>query len=318
MLFEFLEQLQLDAIRVRAPTKYVLLCGGQMTEQHDDPPKSLRDVFYKILDGAIPRDATLLRAEDVNAYVIKNASYDDFLRFESDLAQVCELVLLFCESEGSFCELGSFCSIEEIRKRTLVVIEEKHFEVDSYIRLGPLQALLNEDDSAVVTYNLKTLGSADGLVQSINRDELKRLLRPRIDNRLVSIQAHTTLDPSREGHAIKAVVGFCQEFGALLYEEILLALQHVGIDISISQLRRFVLCGSQLNWIKERRIGDRRLIIANSSLEEIAAQFLLHKREGGLPTNANRRRTQLLDYWQNADGERFAVIKQMRGVPWGA
>jgi hypothetical protein len=317
MLFEFLEQLKLDDIRVRAPTKHILLCGGQMSDKHGDPAKSLRDAFFKIVDGAIPADASLLRAEDVNAFVIKSANYDDFLRFESDIAQVCELVLLFSESEGSFSELGSFCSVEEIRKRTMVVIEDRFFNnADSYIRLGPLQALLNEDGSAVVTFTFKGLGSADGRSESVDRDKLKELLRPRIDRRLKSIDTHTRFDSSREGHAIKVLVGFCQEFGAMLPEEILLALQHVGLDITDQQLSRFILCGSQLEWIKERRKGDRRLILANPSLEDIAAQFLLTKKESGLPTSSNRRRAIILEHWQRSDVERFNAIVETRGAPW--
>ena len=317
MLFDFLEQLKLDDVRVRAPTKYVLLCGGPMSKDHGDPALSLRDAFYKIIDGAIPSDASLLVAEQINAFVIKRANYDDFLRFESDIAQVCELVLLFSESEGSFSELGSFCSIEEIRSRTMVVIEDKYFNIaDSYIRLGPLEALLNEDDSAVVTFTFKGLGSADGKFEAVDRDKLKALLRPKIDRRLESIDAHTTFDPSREGHAIKALVGFCQEFGALLREEILLSLQHVGIDISDQQLSRFILCGSQLDWIKERRKGDRRLVLANPSLDKIAAQFLLNKVDEGLPTNANRHRAAILEHWKQSDIERFNAIVETRGAPW--
>lgn len=318
MLFEFLEQLNLEDVRVRAPTKYIFLCGGQMSDAHADPAKSLRDVFYKIVDGAIPTDASLLRAEDVNAFVIKQSKYDDFLRFESDIAQVCELVLLFCESEGSFSELGTFCSIEEIRSRTMVVIEDKHFNnANSYIRLGPLQALLNEDDSAVVTFTFGGLGSKDNSFASVVPDKLMKLLRPKIDKRLASINTHTSFNGSREGHGIKALVGFCQEFGALQRDELLLALQHIGANIDDDQLSRYLLCASQLEWTKERRKGDRRLVFSNPALDDIAAQFLLAK-GGALPTNAGRRRAAILDHWQNADAERHAAILETRGKPWAS
>lgn len=315
MLFEFLEQIKLDQVRVRAPTKSILLCGGQMTNVGQEPPKSLRDAFYKISSGAIPSNASLLRAEDVNAVIIRDANYADFLRFESDIAQVCELVLLFCESEGSFAELGSFCSVEEIRQRTMVVIEDKYFNaVNSYIRLGPLQALLTEDDSAVVTFTFNGIGGIPGDFGSVDREKLRLLLRPRIESRLASISTHTTFNSSKEGHAIKAIVGLCQEFGALLREEILLSLQHIGLDISDSQLSRFILCGSQLDWIKERRKGDRRMVFSNPSLDTMAAQFLLEK--GVIPTSSNRRRTAMMEYWQHTDHERFNAIIETRGAPW--
>lgn len=73
MLFEFLMQMDPKAIWVRAPSKFILLCGGRMSDRHEDDPLSLRDVFYKIIDGAIPPNASLVRAEDVNAFYIKGA-----------------------------------------------------------------------------------------------------------------------------------------------------------------------------------------------------------------------------------------------------
>lgn len=315
MLLEFLIQMDPKAIWVRAPTKFILLCGGRMSENHRDDPTSLRDVFFKIIDGAIPPDASLLRAEDVNAFYVKRANYDDFLRFESDIAQLCEIILLFCESAGSFCELGSFCSVEEIRRRTLVVIEEKYFDAESYIRLGPLQALLNEDDSAVVTFTFPSLKGSPANWKSVDPDSLKKLIRPKIDKRLTSIPSQTTFDVRKEGHIIKAMVGFCQEFGALEKAEILLALQHIGIEVSDEQLTRFLLCAGQLGWVKEARKGDRWLVFSNKSLDRDAAQFTL--KEGILPAGRSKRRLAILESWNQKDEDRYNAILEVRNVPWG-
>lgn len=288
-----------------------------MSEKFDDPAKSVRDAFFKILDGAIPTGASLLRAEDTNSQVLRDGKYDDFLRFESDIAQVCELVLLFCESEGSLCELGSFCSTEDIRSRMMVVVEDQHFNAaNSYIKLGPLTALLNEDDSAVVTFTFDGLGGAGRDPSKIDLAKLRDLLRPRIERRLASIDAHTSFNPSREGHVIKALVGFTQEFGALLRDEVLLGLQHIGANLSDAQLRRFVLCGEQIGWIKERRKGDRWLILANPSLGDMATTFQFKK--GEMPTSALRRRAAILDHWREHDLERHGAIIETRGALWAS
>lgn len=287
-----------------------------MSKEPKDDPTSLRDVFFKIIEGAIPPDASLVRAEDVNAFHIMKANYDNFLRFESDIAQLCEIILLFCESEGSFCELGSFCSIEEIRHRTLVVIEERYFNAQSYIRLGPLQALLNEDDSAVVTFTFPSLGGSPANLKAVSSDKLKKLIRPKIDKRLASIPARTTLDPQREGHIIKAMVGFCQEFGALERCEIMLALQHIGIEIDHDQLTRFILCATQLDWIKEARKGDRWLVFSNKSLDRDGAQFTL--KDGNLPRSRSKRRLAILEGWRGSDEDRYNAIIEVRSSPWGS
>lgn len=307
-------QMDPKAIWVRAPSKFILLCGGHMSNKHEDDPTSLRDVFFKIVDGAIPPDASLVRAEDVNAFYIKRANYDDFLRFESDIAQLCEIILLFCESAGSFCELGSFCSVEEIRSRTLVVIEEKYFNEDSYIRLGPLQALMNEDDSAVVTFTFPSLNGSQNNLKSVDPDRLKKLIRPKIDKRLASIPSQTTFDVHKEGHIIKAMVGFCQEFGALERPEILLALQHIGIEVNDEKLTRFLLCARQLGWVKEARKGDRWLVFSNKSLDRDAAQFTINS--GILPIGRIKRRLAILDSWRQSDEDRYNAILEVRSTPW--
>src|SRR5688572_28187359 len=100
MLSTFVKHWNVGSIFVYAPTSCVLLCGGEMTGIGAKAPKSLRDAFYKIVDIPYLKGVDLIRAEDVEYAFLQEAHYEDLLRFETELAQICDVILLFCESEG--------------------------------------------------------------------------------------------------------------------------------------------------------------------------------------------------------------------------
>lgn len=96
-------------------------------------------------------------AEELEAF-FPNGDYKDFLSLESDIAQISTLILLFSESFGSAAELGAFAMVEEIARKLLVVIDDKRYSENSFIKLGPLRAI--------------QLSSGDGAVCVLNRDDL--------------------------------------------------------------------------------------------------------------------------------------------------
>src|SRR4028118_2064861 len=106
MLPPFVEYLDTKNIRVQAPTDVIFLCGGPMTDLAVRKPASLRDAFLKIVDNPLDRrKRELVLAEDVNVSYLSRQAYRDLLAFETDFAQICELIILFSESEGSLAEL---------------------------------------------------------------------------------------------------------------------------------------------------------------------------------------------------------------------
>ena len=100
------------SIRVHAPAPAIFLCGGEVDAKVASPP-SLRDAFMRIHHTPpFSRYLTIL-AEDLNAF-FPEGEYKDILKFETDIAQICDLIILFSESYGSAAELGAFSMIEEI------------------------------------------------------------------------------------------------------------------------------------------------------------------------------------------------------------
>jgi hypothetical protein len=136
------ECIDATSIRVYAPGSFFFLCGGKY-DILGVTSISLRDAFLKICNSSAFKSRMTLIAEDVNAF-FPNANYKDILSLESDIAQIADLVLLFSESYGSVAELGAFSVTEEIARRLLVFIDDKSYNEDSFIKLGPLRSLENK------------------------------------------------------------------------------------------------------------------------------------------------------------------------------
>jgi hypothetical protein len=101
------QDLDADKIHVQAASDVIFLCGGPLSDLSEAVPLSLRDAFLKIIDYPLLRDRVLIQAEDITKDFLFFDYYDNILDFEADLAQIVELILLFCESEGSLAELGA-------------------------------------------------------------------------------------------------------------------------------------------------------------------------------------------------------------------
>ena len=81
-------------------------------------------------------------AEDPGIF-LPIGEYTELLKFEADIAQLAELLLLFSESAGSFVELGMFVMDDEVSPKLMVVIDDDNHDEQSFITLGPLFSLLH-------------------------------------------------------------------------------------------------------------------------------------------------------------------------------
>lgn len=299
-----------NKIHVEAPTQVVFLCGGSISDVSAKKPLSLRDGFLKIIDNPAVKNKQILLAEEVSRSSFFSEHYQDLLKFETDLAQITELILLFCESEGSLAELGAFATNVEISSRLLVVIRNKYWIEDSFIRLGPLKFLENAHGSGAVSVvedlDLDIRGnSTEDLKIDVLKDQLQEPLRLRLEK----TREPTTFDQNRAGHVIKLIVGLVQEYGALTAEEIVWILDQLGVNRNIETVRAYLLCAEAVEWIKKVRRGIRDYYFARDLKD--AARFTL--KEDAKEKNKLRRRAIIREYWQQNDASRYSGIKQIMG-----
>ncbi len=128
------------SIRVHAPTSVVFVCGGAV-ESNDTTPRSLRDAFLRTAHKTILVKYEVRRAEEMEWAFPKGGEYGELVEFESDIAQISDLIVLFSESAGSLAELGAFTKDDEIASRMLVFVDNEKYADQSFIKLGLLDYL---------------------------------------------------------------------------------------------------------------------------------------------------------------------------------
>jgi hypothetical protein len=133
---DLVECVDVNSVRVHAPTSVILVCGGR-SDVTATKPTSLRDAYVKLLHRKEFSKYKTLLAEELQAF-FPNGQYRDILTLEADIAQISDLIILFTESFGSAAELGAFAIMPTIAPKLLVVIDDHYYGEDSFIKLGSL------------------------------------------------------------------------------------------------------------------------------------------------------------------------------------
>ncbi|KKC36533.1 hypothetical protein WH87_14200 [Devosia epidermidihirudinis] len=248
----------------------------------------------------------MMLAEQLNAFFPKG-NYKDILTFEAHIAQISELIVLFSESFGSAAELGAFAMVPDIAHRLLVVIDDEHFNANSFISLGPIRALENEfgptsicvlNRNEIGIPNIRNVGDVKGNILSEN-------LTIAFAAREKTSREHTTFDPNRPGHVIKFVVGLIQYYGALTIEEINFYLELIGLNTSTEILTNYLLCAEFAEWIAKDRRGIETYYAALDRNK--ALQFESNKDDEKL--DKIRWQAAVMEHWKTTDSARFMSIQ---------
>lgn len=97
----------------------------------------------------------------------------DLLTFEEFLAEISDAIVLFCESPGSYCELGAFAYANKLfSDKLVIVIDEQYKEAKSFIMTGPV-AKAKQDGATIVYAQL----GGKGLLAS---KELRDMVREKV------------------------------------------------------------------------------------------------------------------------------------------
>jgi hypothetical protein len=305
----FAEDLDAERIHVQSASDIIFLCGGQRSDISEPTPLSLRDAFLKIIDYPILRRRDVVQAEDITDNISFFDKYEDILEFETDIAQIVELIILFCESEGSLAELGAFAMIEEIASRLFVVVREKHWNIDSFIKLGPLRRIQKKyGRGSIFLIDDAEVGMRGDSASHVKKDVLGSLLSEPISLRLQRPREPSTFDATRPGHVIKLVVGLVQEYGALKIDEIVELLRVLNVIRGAADVHRYLLCAQAVGWLKEISKGSSDYFVAVGT--KLDAATILSREDAQLK-NKQRRRFSIREHWKTHDKERYNAINKV-------
>jgi hypothetical protein len=249
-----------ESLKVHAPTSIVFLCGGAM--DHELPsPAVLRDAFFRTAASA-GAPYTIVLAEAAKP-LTSDGGYNNLLSFESDIAQVVGLILLFVESAGSLAELGAFAALDAVAPSLLAVLDDHYYDQGSFVRDGPVRYLEKEyGEEWVHVLDRTDVGiAADGTIVGLNKENFAASILPVVNDRLAAKPKWAKFDASNSGHAILAIVGLCRELGAMTQTEIRAAL--AGFGVQKLRFDNFIYCAELLGWLKAIRKGNHIFFVAS-------------------------------------------------------
>lgn len=299
--------MKLESLRVHAPSSIVFLCGGAIDPKLDSPAV-LRDAFYRFATNeGVPYKIVLAEAAKP---LTDDAGYSDLLSFESDIARVVGLILLFAESAGSLAELGAFAALEAVAPSLLAVLDDYYYSQGSFIVQGPVRYLeKHHGDEAIHVLDRQEIGiDPDGGIAGLVEASFVASMFPVVKRRLEARPKWTKFDPGNSGHGILTIVGLCKEFGALTQKEIRSHLAAIGVVRP--RFENWVYCAQLLGWLKKIRNGNHIFFVATEGESALDYSF-----RDDVPFKEKIRwRSDIRDYWKIHDRARFnAIIKVASG-----
>ena len=300
----------MGAVYVQPPTDVIFLCGGKMKPKSTQNI-SIRDAFLKIPDNPALLGRKIMLAEQVNTFHLERQAYPDLLSFETDLAQICELIILFSESQGSIAELGAFAMSKELASKMMVVVRDYFLKDDSFIKLGPLRHLqLKYGEHSVFVLNDDETGIHRTSLRNLDLDVLRDRLHPAIERRFTVVRERTTFRAARRGHLIKVMVGLIQEFGGLTAPELRSLVHEFGAELTGEDVDRLMLCAEAVGWAAREQRGFSTYYFA----VPVPRDALVLKFHRGSPIfNRERRRQSFRDHWARLDQSRHSGIVKFAG-----
>ncbi|SEN92719.1 hypothetical protein SAMN04489859_102245 [Paracoccus alcaliphilus] len=307
-IIDLVDRFEAGSLHVRAPSPIILLCGGPIVV-NSPKPKSLRQAYTQIY-GRIPfRDYTNLAPEDFNIFG-PDPHYQDWLSFESEFAQIVDLIILFSESYGSIAELGAFSMVEEIAIRLLVIMDDKNYAENSFVKLGPIRKLEEEHGkSSVCVLNRADINIPDiRSVESVDLNIFSATLVSAIEKRKKDYREKTTFDPNRPGHIIKLIVGLIQHYGALTDAEIDVLLFAMNLKVTLPKITNYLTCAIGAKWIRKDKRGVEEYYCALPNIGQ-AIEYKLRKSLPPEERDKDRWRARVIEHWKGTDKVRFSSIQ---------
>ena len=260
----------------------------------------LRDVFFRtITPTAYPYKIILAEAADP---LTTEAGYNDLFLFESDIAQIVGLILLFVESAGSIAELGAFAALGSVAPSILAVLSDLYYEQSSFIKRGPILFLEKKyGEEWILSLDHNEVGIADdGSILGLNVKAFMDNVVPAVEKRLQARNNWSKVDTTNNGHCILCMTGLCQEYGALTVTEIKEYLEFLGfIDARVSN---YLYCAQLLGWLRKIRKGNNIYYAATGG--DNALDFTLN----GSGHDKIRLRSDIRAYWRDNERPRHNAI----------
>lgn len=251
---EFVQQLDLEKLRVRRPVPTIFLCGGVIAPHAAGPHYSLRSHIHHVLGDKLGAPIALAEAA---TDIFELSEYNDLISFEGDVAALSGLTVIICESPGSLAELGAFAFHNDLSRKLYVLLERGHYDgggSQSFIRRGPVLRLEKISDELVGAFSWDKI-KRDGRITSTSFRKIKSDLASHIRSR---IQAGSSLfENGRVDHRGIALFWIARLMGGATPAELKDAISDFGVALTREDTHRLCYSMKALGWLDELNAGSR-------------------------------------------------------------
>lgn len=265
---EFTKSVSPDKTRVSSLSPLILVFGG--SAPIEDKYASCRSVFLSWAhESAYELAEFLVRPEDYKEWN-QFEGYDNLVDFERDAGCLSRGILLFSECAGALAELGAFCMDEVLCERLLVVLEKKHYDDSSFIKLGPIRRIeeIHGSDAICVVDSTRDPKSFEPQVSGVG-EALKAKVK--------AIPKSHQFDPRRTRDQFLLIVDLVELFGAIKRRELEVLLSFMGVPyFEPKHLKRMLNLLSMLGLVVQTEYLTHRFLVPPKS----RSQFLDYSGHG--------------------------------------
>ena len=256
---DFAKSLRIDGCKIQQTPSLIFLCGGKTAK--GGAHKSARDYFNRRLKREKPTIAARVTlAEEVTEWFQRDEAFPDLLELENYVAYLADITVLFVESPGSIAELGAFANSDDIRPKTLAVLNNAHESKGSFISDGPIRKLSNESKDHVHYYTW----DPNDLHSDRTKAEFTELTNELVTF-LEKIKAarprQPSLKPTERGHALLLVADLIRMPGVATTSELRECLSSLGCKADREVLKRYLSVLQSVGFVTVHRRSNQEFFV---------------------------------------------------------
>lgn len=235
---------------------------GGLIKTGPSPPETLRDTFWRAVFDRFPTldwFKHLERPEDYEGW-LEFSGYDNLLEFERDACYLARAVILFSESPGSFAELGALAIDEFMLPQLHVVVQSTYVagsNQKSFLNLGPLRRV--EEKNGLCGINVSAY-------PCLETHELETILES-VTSWLTPQRQREKFNSANPTHRLLLIADLTDLLLVSKEEELHQALEHFGVKIGTSELRRSLQLLSFFEHLVRPLNGRRRFLVRHPKSE---------------------------------------------------
>lgn len=240
------DDLDLEQLRVKRPSKFLFLCGGAIPvdPQSKTRPENLRDYICRV--RPLKWNHEIVLAESATD-LYQATSYHDLISFEEDIARIAAVVMVIAESAGSLAELGAFSANETIRKSLRVIISQNREQQKSFVRYGPVERVKKTERGYLGIFPWRTHSNGWVILKSAqpHYSEIRKFIFSHVNSTPNSV-IYNRLNESSVFYLIYWIINLCVAVSPVVLHRYL---TYIIPQISEEEMRNKIYCMQLARWV---------------------------------------------------------------------